>query len=72
MTVKIKKIKPPPSDAHRPSLLEPSDAPLIVWLKENGISTKEIAQKFEVSPQTIRRVIAGTHSCCKGNEHANL
>ena len=73
MAIKIKAIKTtPPPPQPKPPILEPSDAPLIVWLKDNGISIREIAKKFEVSPQTIRRVIAGTHACCRGNIHADL
>lgn len=43
----------------RTQKLEPSDIPLIQQLQKEGIAVRDIAEKFEVTRQTIYRVLNG-------------
>lgn len=43
----------------RTQKLEPSDIPLIQQLAKEGIKVTDIAEKFEVTKQTIYRVLNG-------------
>ena len=52
----------------RTQKLEPSDIPLIQQLQKEGIAVREIAEKFEVTKQTIYRVLNGETWASYGEE----
>ena len=52
----------------RTQKLEPSDIPLIQQLQKEGISVRDIAEKFEVTRQTIYRVLNGETWLSYGEE----
>ena len=52
----------------RTQKLEPSDIPLIQQLQKEGIPVRDIAEKFEVTRQTIYRVLNGETWLSYGEE----